>query len=75
MKYLYTRFFWITSFGIPDVSLGLHLSMKGRIDIHFIFWMFSIGNVPIYQIKNGSKIAVANSYHSKKFGPIRAGNP
>lgn len=75
MKYLYQRFFWITFFGIPDVSFGIHICMDFRVDFHLLFWMLSIGNVPIYQLKDGSRIAVSNSYHLTKRGSVRAGNP
>lgn len=74
MKYIKTAKFWITDFGYPDMSFGIHICMKGRLDIHFLKWMISIGNVPIYQM-GGKNIAVSNSYHKTKKLPMRAGVP
>ena len=67
--------FWVTNFGLPDISLGIHVCMAGRIDLHIGWYMISIGKVPIYKDRNGKLIAVANSYHKTKRMPIRASNP
>jgi hypothetical protein len=48
--------------------------MEGRIDIHFLKWMISIGNIPIYSHKD-KLFAVSNSYHKDKTKPLRAGTP
>lgn len=71
MKYLKTARFWITNFGAPDVSFGVHFCAAGRIDIHFLFWMLSFGKVPIYQNKSGKQFAVSNSFHKTQKGPLR----
>ena len=71
MKFQKTAKFWITDFGYPDISFGIHICMDKRIDIHFWTWMISIGNVPIYETNKGL-IAVSNSYHKTKKGPVRA---
>ncbi len=75
MKYVKTVLFHLTDFGVPDISLGVHLCMKGRIDFHVFTFMLSIGKVPIYEDKNGKKIAVSNSWHTDKSKPVRAGIP
>jgi hypothetical protein len=76
MKYIKTVKFWITNFGYPDVSFGVHICMDKRIDIHFWIWMISIGNVPVYETnKPGELIAVSNSYHKTNKLPLRAGVP
>jgi len=69
-KFIKIAHIWVTHFGYPDISLGLHLCFRGRIDIHFLFWMISIGVVPIYEV-NGKIIAVSNSFHSNKSKLIR----
>lgn len=74
MKFYKTTWFWITYFGSPDISAGFHICMKGRIDIHILMWMFSFGNVPLYE-KDGKIFAVSNSYHSDKRKTVRAGIP
>jgi hypothetical protein len=74
MKYIQTKRFWITDFGYPDISFGIHICMDKRIDVHFWTWMISIGNVPIYET-NKKLIAVSNSYHKTKKSPVRAGIP
>lgn len=66
MKFVQISFLWITFFGVPDMSLGLHFCFAPRIDIHFLFWMLSIGYVPLYRMPNSKLIAVSNSYHNKK---------
>lgn len=63
MKYLYTAPIYLTRFPGGDISLGLHLCWKGRIDLHIGVWMLSIGNVPIYQDRDHKSIAVSNSFH------------
>jgi hypothetical protein len=73
MKFIKISKFWITDFSWPDISFGIHICMDGRIDIHFLKWMISIGNVPIYEDKKGCLFAVANSYHSGKSKRMRAG--
>lgn len=65
---------WVTTFPTNDISFGLHICWKGRIDVHFLIFMISIGNVPIYK-RNGKFIAVSNSYHTDKTKPVRAGTP
>ncbi len=52
---------WYTHFGW-DVSLGIHICWKGRIDIHFLFGMLSLGYVPIYE-RARKKFAASNSFH------------
>ena len=68
---------WTDSFGTKDVSLGIHICWKGRIDIHFLFGMLSIGRVPIYKDRKGILFAASNSWHSDQSGKfrIRAGVP
>lgn len=60
-----------------DATLApvLKLLDKGRVDIHVLFWMISVGNVPIYIDRQGSRFSVSNTYHSTRKGPIRAGVP
>lgn len=74
MKYIKTVPFWITKFGMVDVSFGIHICWRGRVDFHILTWMISIGNVPIYEFR-GKQIAVSNSYHTDKRNPTRAGVP
>ncbi len=53
--------------GWPDISFGVHICMKGRVDIHFLKWILSIGVVPIYEFhyfKEGRIYAASNSYHA-----------
>ena len=66
---------WTPNFGTNDVSFGVHICWKGRVDIHFMWGMLSMGVVPIYKTKTGKLIAVSNSYHSDKTKPIRASTP
>jgi len=75
MKFLRFQFFWITNLGWPDISFGIHICMKGRVDIHFLKWMLSFGNVPIYQNRIGRKFAASNSFHEYQSKEFRAGNP
>ncbi len=75
MKYSRMVWFWVTDFGWPDVSFGIHICLHGRVDIHFLKWMFSFGEVPIYKDSLGVEIAVANSYHFTQKGRLRAGVP
>ena len=69
----------IDDLGWPDISFGMHLCMRGRIDIHFLKWIISLGKVPIYT--NGrSEFASSNSYdervkiRSNKPIPLRVGS-
>ena len=75
MKYLYKRLLWVTDFQGFDFSFGIHICLAGRVDIHFLRWMISVGNVPIYQTKNMRRVSVGNSYHKTKELPMRAGTP
>lgn len=86
MKFVGFKWLWLTrSFGTKDVSFGIHICWKGRIDIHFWTGMLSIGRVPIYMYVNHSNewvsVAVGNSYHEDRLNgsrnrrPIRAGVP
>lgn len=78
MKFVRTTFIWLTSFGWPDVSFGLHWCWKGRLDIHFLIWMLSIGNVPLYRNQDNKLFAVSNSFHTaqdKRRHALRAGVP
>ncbi len=74
MKFKKIARLWITDYGSPDISFGIHICMDKRIDIHFWTWMISIGNVPIYETK-GEEFAASNSYHKTKKGALRAGVP
>lgn len=74
MKFSRIKYFHITDFGYPDISFGIHICLKGRIDIHILKYMISIGNVPMYADKKG-EFAVSNSYHSTKIGSLRSGIP
>lgn len=74
MKFEHISHFWYTDFRTKDISFGVHICWKGRIDIHFLFGMLSIGIVPIYS-QQGKRIAVSNSFHQDKKLPIRAGVP
>lgn len=67
--------FWWTHFGTKDVSFGIHICWQGRVDIHILWGMLSIGNVPIYTDKQGRQFAVSNSYHLDNTQPLRAGTP
>ncbi len=75
MKYVKTTFIWWTDFGTKDISFGIHICWKGRLDIHFLHGMLSLGNVPIYTDKRGKQFAVSNSHHTDKTKPVRAGVP
>jgi hypothetical protein len=57
------RWFWTPDFGTNDISFGIHICWKGRIDIHIWTGMLSIGNVPVYTNRDGTLIAVSNSFH------------
>ena len=84
MKFIGYKWLWLTKdFGTKDISFGIHICWKGRIDIHFWTSMLSIGRVPIYMYADRcgewKTIAVGNSYHKDKLNyrrncrPIRAG--
>lgn len=75
MKFLYFRWIWLTDLGWPDVSFGVHICLDGRVDFHFLKWILSIGKVPVYQTKDGRRLAASNSYHQNKSAAFRAGNP
>lgn len=88
MQYERTTWFWITDFKGADLSLGIHLCWKGRIDFHILRWMISIGRVPLYRQfrwkdgiwNRGEVFACSNSYHvadqkRKDKMAIRAGVP
>ena len=70
MKFSRITWFWVTDFGWPDLSFGIHFCMAGRIDIHILKWMISIGVVPLYINRREKEYAVSNSFHETK-----AGNP
>lgn len=69
-------FLHLTKFKWPDISFGIHISMDGRVDVHFLIWVVSIGNVPVYEY-NGKEFAASNSYHKDKTKTVnfRAGTP
>lgn len=75
MTFYKFRKIWWTNFQTHDISFGMHICWKGRVDIHFLCGMLSLGRVPIYKTHNGKLIAVSNSYHSDKKKPFRAGIP
>ena len=65
MKLYKTKRIHLTDYGwVSGISFGIHFYKLKRIDIHFFKWMLSIGEVPIYKIKNKFS-AVANTYHNK----------
>lgn len=68
---------WVhwTSFGTPDLSIGLHFCWAGRIDFHIGTGMLSLGIVPLYKLRTGKVIAVSNRWHREKTGSVRAGVP
>ena len=66
MKLYGMRAFWVTDFGWPDVSFGIHVCRAGRVDFHFLKWMVSVGRVPLYLNHKGEKLAVCNSFHDKQ---------
>ena len=70
--YKWTNLKW-TNFGTKDISFGIHVCWKGRIDIHIWTGMMSVGNIPLYKTREGRIIAVSNSYHEDRNKPIRAG--
>jgi len=83
MEFCCTKKFWITRFGTPDFSFGVHFCFERRVDIHFLFWMVSVGNIPIYT-QNGEMFAASNSWHKwyqqnkekrKRAPRLRAGVP
>ncbi len=74
MKFSKIKRFWITNFGMPDISFGIHICMDKRIDIHFLWYMISFGRVPIYEEK-GKLFAASNSYHTGRSKRLRAGVP
>ena len=74
MKFNSIKRFWFTDFGYPDISFGVHICMDARIDIHFLWWMFSFGKIPIYE-ERGNLFAASNSYHTGKSKRLRAGTP
>ncbi len=73
---------WWTDFGTKDISLGIHICWKGRVDFHILTGMLSLGRIPLYD-NNGKEFALSNSFHEstnkrdyiKKRKPFRAGNP
>lgn len=76
MKFLkIVRWYWTPSFGTNDISFGIHICWKGRLDFHIWKGMLSIGNIPLYQNKDGYVYAVSNSFHEKNNFPVRAGVP
>ncbi len=75
MKFDCIRWFWLTTFGTKDISLGIHICWAGRLDVHILWVMISIGIVPIYRDRHNKKFAVSNSYHKTNKLPIRAGVP
>ena len=75
MKYIKTTFIWWTDFGTKDISFGIHICWKGRLDIHILHGMLSLGNVPIYMDREGKEFAVSNSFHKTGKRPFRAGVP
>lgn len=74
MKFDSIKNIWVTNFGLPDISFGIHICMDKRIDIHFLWWMFSFGKIPIYK-DDETFIAVSNSFHNKRSKRLRAGTP
>jgi hypothetical protein len=55
---------WIDDLGRPDISFGFHICWKGRIDLHFMWWIISFGKVPIYE-HNKKHFAASNSFDEK----------
>jgi hypothetical protein len=75
MQFVKTAYYWWTPhFGTNDISFGIHICWKGRVDIHFLWGMLSVGIVPIYKNHNGL-FAASNSYHCDKTKRIRASVP
>lgn len=64
--------FWVDDLGWPDVSLGVHICWKGRIDFHFLKWIISIGKVPIYNVGK-KRCACSNSFHEHYMKKVRRG--
>ena len=65
-KYEFIRMafiYWTPNFGTRDISFGIHLCWAGRVDIHFLFGMLSIGRVPIYRWTGKPEFASSNSFH------------
>ena len=75
MKYHKTTLFYITDFTGYDISFGIHICWAGRVDIHFLRWMISIGNVPLYKDFDDTVYAASNSYHTGRSKRFRAGIP
>ena len=75
MLFYKKTFFHITDFTGWDVSIGIHLCWAGRLDIHFLRWMISIGNIPLYKDRSGHIFAASNSYHTRQSKMFRAGVP
>lgn len=71
MKFSRITWLWLTDFQWPDISFGIHICMAGRIDIHFLKWMISIGVVPLYTDRREKEFAVSNSFHKTKTGNLR----
>lgn len=77
-----TTWLWWSSFGTWDISLGLHLCWRGRLDLHIGTGMLSVGRVPLYSKgSHGKEFAVSNSFHTDmrqrntSSRPVRAGVP
>jgi len=69
------RWLWTTKYDGWDLSFGVHLCWKGRIDIHLGVWMYSFGRVPIFETKTGRRFAASNSFYEDQKSELRAGVP
>jgi hypothetical protein len=65
MKYVRTTPIILEYIKSDGCSFGIHFCWHGRVDIHFLVWVLSIGNVPLYRNNKGT-FAVSNSYHSNR---------
>lgn len=82
-NFLGTKFYgiyplWVDVMPGKDVSLGIHICWRGRIDFHIFNLIIAIGYVPVYSAVYGpyraaesertysKKYATSNSYHIAK---------
>lgn len=80
---------WVDVMPGKDMSFGLHICWKGRVDLHIFNLIISVGLVPVYsslykisgnQDEFGKKFASSNSFHNsykakKAYSSFRAGVP
>lgn len=69
---------WVDVMPGKDISLGIHICWKGRLDIHLFNLIIAIGYVPVYSAvfgeygspraarTYGKRYATSNSYHAAK---------